>query len=86
VLTDNLNGYSVAEIALRAWARRLGAPTNLCGCDLSIAGSIASAKVIRIHTEGDGTFDAVATTYPEGVGPLLEEQVSYEYGELESEG
>ena len=34
----------------------------------------------------DGTFDAVATTYPEGVGPLLEEQVSYEYGELESEG
>ena len=85
-LTDNLNGYSVAEIALRAWARRLGAPTNLCGCDLSITGSIASAKVIRIHTEGDGTFDAVATTYPEGVGPLLEEQVSYEYGELESEG
>lgn len=72
-LLDNLNGYKVAETVLRAWARRLGVPANLSGCDLFITECIDTAKVMRIHTEGDGCFEAVATVYPEGVGALLAE-------------
>lgn len=71
-LADNLNGYKVAETVLNAWARQLGVPANLLGCDLFITECIDTAKVIRIHTEGDGCFEAVGMAYPEGVGALLE--------------
>lgn len=73
-LSDNLNGYKVAETVLNAWARQLGVSATLSGCDLFITECIDTAKVIRIHTEGDGCFEAVATVYPEGVGALLDER------------
>ncbi len=73
-LSDKLNGYKVAETVLNAWARHLGVPATLSGCDLFVTECINTAKVIRIHTEGDGCFEAVATGYPEGIGALLNER------------
>lgn len=73
-LADNLNGYKVAETVLNAWARQLGVPATLSGCDLFITECIDTAKVMRIHTEGDGCFEAVGMVYPEGVGAFLDER------------
>jgi hypothetical protein len=73
-LSDKLNGYKVAETVLNAWARQFGAPAPMPGCDLFILKCIDTAKVIRIHTKGDGFFDSVGTTYPNGVDALLEER------------
>jgi hypothetical protein len=73
-LSDKLNGYSVGKSVLNAWARLLDVPVTLSECDLCITECIDTAKVIRIHTEGDGCFEAVATVYPEGVGALLDER------------
>jgi hypothetical protein len=72
-LSDNRNGCQVAETVLNAWTRRLGIQATRSGCDLFITKCIDTAKVIRIHTEGDGCFEAVATVYPENVGALLDE-------------
>lgn len=71
-LTDNLNGYKVAQTFLAAWARLLGAPATLSGCDLFIKECIDTAKVLRVHTEGDSSFRAIGMDYPVGVGKLVE--------------
>jgi len=73
-LADNLNTYKVSETVLNAWARQLGVPATLSGCDLEITECIDTAKVIRIHTEGDGCFEAVGRAYPEDIGALLNER------------
>jgi hypothetical protein len=69
-VTDKLNGYKVAKTVLAAWARQLGAPVTLSGCDLFIEECIDTAEVLRIHAKGDNFFEAIGTTYPEGVGAL----------------
>jgi len=83
-LTDKLNGYQVAATVLAAWARKLGAPAALSGCDLFIRECIDTAKVLRVHTKGDNSFEAVRTTYPVGVGALLEENNSVERDGLQA--
>lgn len=70
-LSDSLNGYKVAETFLLAWARNLGAPVSVIGCDLFIKEEISTAKVLRIHTKGDVSFKTIGTTYPNGVAALL---------------
>ena len=72
-LSDNLNAFRVGETVLNAWARHLGEPNSILGCDLAISKSISSARVLRIHTEGEGVFAEVAENYPEGAGVLLKE-------------
>lgn len=70
-LADNLNGYKVAKTFLDAWAKKLGAPTAISGCDLFIKESIGTAKVLRIHSDGGNSFEAVGTVYPEGIAALV---------------
>jgi len=72
-LSDNLNGYSVSDTVLKAWAKKLGVPVLLSGCDLSVSNCIDTAKVVRVHTKGDSSFQAVATAYPKGACALLGE-------------
>jgi hypothetical protein len=72
-LSDNLNGYSVSDTVLKAWAKKLGIPVQLSGCDLPITNCIDTAKVVRVHTKGDSSFEAVATAYPEDARALLGE-------------
>ena len=70
-LTDKNNGFSVSDTVLKAWARQLGVQVTLSGCDLFVQECISTAKVMRIHTKGDGNFETVAKMYPENVGVLL---------------
>nr|WP_315484590.1 hypothetical protein [uncultured Undibacterium sp.] len=70
-LSGQLNAHSVTETILNAWAKHLGLPIKVSGCDLFITECINTAKVLRIHTEGDSCFETMATTYPKGSGALL---------------
>lgn len=80
-LTDHLNAFSVSETVLRAWARKSGAPVRPLGCDLAITDCLDSAKVLRVHTGGDSSFDSVAKTYPEGSRALADEEDSESNGQ-----
>lgn len=66
-LSDGLNAFSASSTVLEAWAKKLGAPVVPFGCDLAITNCRDTAKVVRVHTEGESTFVAIAKTYPEGV-------------------
>jgi hypothetical protein len=66
-LSDGLNAFNASSTALEAWAKKLGAPVVPAGCDLAITNCLGTAKLVRVHTEGESTFDAIAKTYPEGV-------------------
>lgn len=70
-ITERLTAFPVAETVLRAWARNLGEPLSIPGCDLAINEDIDSARVLRVHTEGVGRFCDIAETYPEGARALL---------------
>lgn len=72
-LSDNLNGYSVSDTVLKAWARNLGVPLQVSGCDLPITNCIDTMKVVRVHTKGESSFEAIATSYPQDAGSLLGE-------------
>ena len=43
------------------------------GRDLAIKESIEKAKVVKVHTEGQRSFNALAKTYPRNVQKLLSE-------------
>lgn len=66
-LSDGLNAFSASSTVLEAWAKKLGAPVVPAGCDLAITNCLGTAKLVRVHTEGERTFEAIAKTYPEGV-------------------
>lgn len=66
-LSDGLNAFSASGTTLEAWANKLGVPVVPTGCDLAITNCLGTAKLLRVHTEGESTFGAVAKTYPEGV-------------------
>lgn len=66
-LSDGLNAFGVSGTVLEAWAKKLGASVVPSGCDLAITNCLDTAKVVRVHTEGESTFVAIAKTYPEGV-------------------
>ena len=70
-LRDNLNTFSVAETAIQAWAKNLGASVEPSGCDLAIMACLDTAQVLRVHTEGDGVFEKIGKTYPDGCDKLL---------------
>lgn len=70
-LRDNLNAFSVAETAIQAWANNLGASVEPSGCDLAITACLNTAQVLRVHTEGDGVFEKIGKTYPNGCDKLL---------------
>ncbi len=66
-LLDGLNAFSASNTVLEAWAKKLGVSVVPTGCDLAITNCLGTAKLVRVHTEGESTFDAVAKTYPESV-------------------
>ena len=63
-LHDSLNAFSVAETVIKAYAKSASLPVNIEGSDLSITGCLNTAKVLRVHTAGDGFFEKVAESYP----------------------
>lgn len=71
VLTDGLNAFSASNTVMEAWAKKLGVCVVPTGCDLAITNCLGTAKLIRVHTEGQSTFEAVAKTYPEGVSEKI---------------
>ena len=66
-LSDGLNAFSASSTVLEAWAKKLGVSVAPTGCDLAITNCLGTAKLVRIHTKGESTFEAIAETYPEGV-------------------
>lgn len=72
-LSDDLNGYKVSETIIKAWAKMLGISLQVSGCDLAITGSINTTKTIKVHTEGEPTYETIASTYPIGAASLLGE-------------
>lgn len=70
-LRDTLNAFSVAENVIQAWANRFGVSVQPSGCDLAITGCLDEARTLRIHTQGDGIFEQVGKTYPDGCNKLL---------------
>lgn len=70
-LSDNFNAFSVSETILQTWAKKLGVSVAPSGSDLAIKNSIEKAKVVKVHTEGLSSFNALAKTYPENVHKLL---------------
>ena len=78
-LSDKVNGYSVAGKIIEAWACQHGAPTTISGCALAIGDCINTAKVLRIHTKGDNTFETIGTVYPEGI-TMLQDTGPHENG------
>ncbi|MDZ7696042.1 MAG: hypothetical protein U5R49_03625 [Deltaproteobacteria bacterium] len=66
-LSDGLNAFSASSTVLEAWARKLGVSVVPTGCDLAITKCLGTAEIVRVHTEGESTFDEVAKTYPEGM-------------------
>ena len=70
-LRDKLNAFSVSETILQSWAKYLGQSVSVRGTDLAITNCLESAKVLEIHTLGDGIFEAVARSYPDGCNIFL---------------
>ncbi|MGI2180186.1 hypothetical protein [Shewanella sp. S1-49-MNA-CIBAN-0167] len=70
-LTDGLNAFSVSETVLEAWAKTLGISVAPSGTDLSIKSSVNKARVVKVHTEGENSFNGLAETYPKNVQALL---------------
>ncbi|WP_282168004.1 hypothetical protein [Shewanella japonica] len=70
-ITDGLNAFSVSETFLEAWAKKLGINVAPSGTDLSIKSSVNKAKVVKVHTEGQSSFNELAKTYPKNVQALL---------------
>ncbi len=70
-LRDKLNAFSVAETVIQAWAINLGFCVEGLGRDLTIMGCMDTAQVLRVHTAGDGVFEKIGKTYPNGCDKLL---------------
>ncbi len=70
-LEDRLNAYSAATTAVQAWARKLGVSSEMPGSDLMIMECLNTAKVLQVHTAGDGAFERISKTYPNGCSQLL---------------
>ena len=70
-LRDNLNAYSVAVTASKAWAVTLGEDVSIDGTDLAITGCIETADVLKVHTVKDEIFNEIGKTYPSGCGEIL---------------
>jgi hypothetical protein len=70
-LSDCLNAFNASSTVLKAWAKKLGVSVVPSGCDLAITNCLGTARLVRVHTEGESTFDAVAKTYPEGVSEKI---------------
>lgn len=70
-LSDKYNADNVSETILQAWAKKLGVVISPEGTDLAITSCIENARVIKVHTEGEVSFNAVANTYPNDVSKLL---------------
>ncbi|MDR5904107.1 hypothetical protein [Franzmannia qiaohouensis] len=66
-LSDGLNAFSASSTVLEAWAKKLGAPAVPTGCDLAITNCLGTAKLVRVHTEGESAFEVIGKAYPEGV-------------------
>lgn len=65
-LRDKLNSYSVARTVIQSWAKSLGQSVSIEGSDLSITDCLETAKVLVVHSPGDGVYEAVAESYPVG--------------------
>lgn len=70
-LADGLNAFSVSETIIEAWAKNLGIRIAPSGTDLSIKSSVNKAKVVKVHTKGENSFNELAETYPENAQVLL---------------
>lgn len=66
-LSESYNALSASTTVLEAWARKLGVSVVPNGLDLAITRSLGTAKIVRIYTEGESTFDEIGKTYPEGM-------------------
>ncbi|EAQ45979.1 hypothetical protein MED193_06289 [Roseobacter sp. MED193] len=63
-LEDEMNAYSSARTATEAWARTLDVAVEVLSSDLAIIDCLDTAKVLRVHTAGDGVFEKLAASYP----------------------
>lgn len=66
-LSDGHNAFFASGMVLCAWARNLGISVDPIGGDLAITNCLGTAKLVKVHTEGESSYDAVAHTYPIGV-------------------
>lgn len=64
-LHDFHSAYNVAPDVSRAWAASKDIAVKTEGCDLAIK-DCQAVRVLKIHTEGDGIFERVGKTYPDG--------------------
>lgn len=71
-LRDRLNAFSVAETVIQSWANYLKLPVLPLGTDLAITNCLMEARVLKVHTKGDGIFETVGRDYPDGVAILQE--------------
>lgn len=65
-LHDKLNAYSIAKTVIQSWAKSFGQSVSIEGSDLSITNCLETAKVLMVHSPGDGVYEAVAESYPDG--------------------
>ena len=70
-LRDKFNAFYAAQTVLQSWARHLGISLSPSNTDLAIKECLSDADVLKIHTAGDGIFEAVATSYPDECFSLL---------------
>lgn len=70
-LGDKLKAHCAAKTIVEAWANYLGVLIKITGCDMEISSCIKTAKVLHVHSAGDGTFEKIATTYPIGCSQIL---------------
>lgn len=66
-LSDGPNAFWASGTVLKAWAKKLGVSVIPTGSDLAITNCLGTSKLVRVHTEDESTFNAVAKTYPESV-------------------
>ena len=58
--------YNAAKAVVATFGRSLGCVLSKHAFDLYITRPLSANAVLRIHTEGDASFNAIGLTYPEG--------------------
>ena len=72
-LRDRSNAFEAADMTIRSWANHLGLTVNRSGHDLFIKDCLGEARMLRVHTQGDGVFEAMARTYPDDYADLFDD-------------
>lgn len=59
-------GFSVGEVVIKEYARTLGVELWPEGRDIHIEHSLPASRILRIHTEGEVTYNEFGRGYPDG--------------------